>query len=135
MQFQIPQFTDIEDKIIGPFTLKQFLYIAGGAVFLFVLFKTLKFFIFIIVAIPVLSLVIALAFIRVHNQPFINLVKNYLGFLKKPDFYVWRKPEIQTPIEEKKIPKIIKKIPSKKRAKLKAKERLQEIGWRIEVEK
>ena len=30
MQFQVPQFLDVEDKIIGPFTIKQFLYLAGG---------------------------------------------------------------------------------------------------------
>ena len=102
---------------------------------MFILFKALKFFIFILVAIPVVALVVALAFVKVHNQPFISLVKNYLGFLKKPDFYVWRKPKVQTPAEEKRIPKIIKRTPSKKRAKLKTKERLQEVGWRIEVEK
>jgi hypothetical protein len=33
MQFQVPQFLDVEDKIIGPFTIKQFLYLAGGAGF------------------------------------------------------------------------------------------------------
>ena len=26
----MPQFIEIEDKIIGPFTWKQFLYLAGG---------------------------------------------------------------------------------------------------------
>jgi len=30
MQYQVPQFIEIEDKIFGPLTLKQFLYLAGG---------------------------------------------------------------------------------------------------------
>ncbi|GAH87221.1 unnamed protein product, partial [marine sediment metagenome] len=32
MQFQVPQYIDIEDKVIGPFTIKQFLYIVVAAV-------------------------------------------------------------------------------------------------------
>ena len=30
MQFQVPQFIEIEDKIFGPLTFKQFIYLAGG---------------------------------------------------------------------------------------------------------
>jgi hypothetical protein len=30
MRFEVPQFVDIEDKIFGPLTFKQFIYIAGG---------------------------------------------------------------------------------------------------------
>jgi len=36
MQFNVPQFIETEDKLIGPFTLKQFLYLAaGGALLVF----------------------------------------------------------------------------------------------------
>ena len=31
MQFQVPQFIEVEDKIFGPLTFKQFVYVAGGA--------------------------------------------------------------------------------------------------------
>ena len=30
MQFQVPQFIEIEDKIIGPFTGRQFAFLLGG---------------------------------------------------------------------------------------------------------
>ena len=30
MQFQVPQFTEAEDKIVGPLTLRQFIYIAAA---------------------------------------------------------------------------------------------------------
>ena len=30
MQFQVPQFIETEDKIVGPFTLRQFIYVAGA---------------------------------------------------------------------------------------------------------
>ena len=39
MQFQVPQFIEIEDKIIGPFTVKQFIYLVGGAGMDFIILK------------------------------------------------------------------------------------------------
>lgn len=135
MQFQVPQYIDIEDKVIGPFTIKQFLYIIAAAGILFVLFKLVKFFIFIILAVPIAGLTCALAFIKIHNQPFINVIKSFFGFLRKPDFYVWKKPSPKEIVKEKQTPEIIKKTPPKKKAKPKSKTRLQEIGWKINVEK
>ncbi|MBA7622035.1 hypothetical protein ES703_29406 [subsurface metagenome] len=134
MQFQVPQYIDIEDKVIGPFTIKQFFYILVAAVVLFILYNLVNLFVLIILAIPVCALTFALAFVKVHDQPFINVVKNFLGFIKKPDFYVWKKPTIQKKTEER-IPQIIKKTPPKKKFKPKSKTPLQEIGWKIEIEK
>ena len=39
MQFSVPQFVEVEDKIIGPLTLKQFLVLLGGGFVVFVLYK------------------------------------------------------------------------------------------------
>ncbi len=134
MQFQVPQYIDIEDKVIGPFTIKQFLYIVVAAVVLFILYNLVNLFVLILLAIPICALTFALAFVKVHDQPFINVIKNFLGFLKKPDFYVWKKPTIQKKTEEE-VPQIIKKTPPKKKIKPVLKEKLQEIGWKIEIEK
>jgi len=30
MRFEVPQFIEVEDKIFGPFTWKQFIYLMGG---------------------------------------------------------------------------------------------------------
>ena len=38
MQFQVPQFIDVENKIIGPLSLRQFLYLAGAGLISFMLF-------------------------------------------------------------------------------------------------
>ncbi|MDP2934561.1 MAG: PrgI family protein [bacterium] len=135
MQFQIPQFTEIEDKVIGPLTIKQFLYLLAGVLVIFILFKTLNFFVFIILAIPVAVISLALAFIRVNQQPLASALKNFFRFVKKPDFYIWKKPEPKKTKEEKPLPEIIKKEPINRKEKLIHREKLQEIGWRIEVEK
>jgi hypothetical protein len=135
MQFQIPQFTEIEDKIIGPFTIKQFLYLLMGAFVIFILYKMLNFFIFLLLAIPVAVICIGLAFIKVNQQPLMNVIKNFFRFLKKPDFYVWKKPEAKKFDDEKIDAKIIKKEPISKKEKIIPREKLQEIGWKIEIEK
>jgi len=135
MQFQIPQFTEIEDKIIGPLTLKQFLYLAVGAFVVFILYKLLSFYIFLILAIPVAAICLSLAFIRINQQPLMNTVKNFFRFLRKPDFYIWKKPEAKKFIEEKIDTQIIKKESINKRERIIPREKLQEIGWKIEVEK
>lgn len=135
MQFQIPQFTEIEDKVIGPLTIKQFLYLLAGVLVIFILFKTLNFFVFIILAIPVAAISFALAFIRINQQPLASTMKNFFRFVKKPDFYIWKKPEPQKTKEEKPLLEIIKKEPINRKEKLIHREKLQEIGWRIEVEK
>ncbi len=39
MQFKVPQFLDIEDKIFGPFTFREFVYLAGAAGLCYVFYK------------------------------------------------------------------------------------------------
>ena len=134
MQFQVPQFTEIEDKVIGPFTLKQFLYLLAGGVIIFIFYKIFNLFITILLSLPVAAVVIALAFVKVNNQPFISMIKNFFGFLRKPDFYVWKKSITKTQKEEE-SPLIIEKVPAGKKTKPISKEKLQEIGWKIEIEK
>jgi hypothetical protein len=97
MQFQVPQFIDIEDKIVGPLTLKQFLYLAAGFGLIFILYFTLKFFIWIIFAIIIGAIAIAFAFVKINGQYFSKIVISMINFYLKPQKYIWQpeKPEIQ----------------------------------------
>lgn len=142
MQFQVPQFIDIEDKVIGPLTIKQFLYLLAAGVIIFILYKVLSPFAMFVLAIPILGITIPLAFVKVHGQPFISILSNFFRFLKKPDFYIWKKPvnkkSSPEPTEAENI-EIVKKSldPRSGQAKIKpiAKDNLQDIGWRVEVDK
>jgi hypothetical protein len=125
----------MEDKVIGPLTIKQFLYLLVGAFVIYILFRILNFFVFIILSIPVAAVSFALAFIRINQQPLASALKNFFRFVKKPDFYIWKKPESQKTKEEKPLLEIIKKEPIDRKEKLIPREKLQEIGWKIEVEK
>lgn len=137
MQFQVPQFIDIEDKVIGPFTIKQFLYLLCAGVIIFILSKILNLFATIILAIPIISIAVALSFIKIGGQPFVVIIKNFIGFLKKPDFYVWKKPlgKNKLPEEIEERVEIIKRVPSKTKINQETKDNLQDLGWKTEIEK
>lgn len=96
MRFQVPQFIEIESKIFGPLTLKQFIYLAGGAGIIFILYTLLPFWLMIIFAVPVGAFAAALAFYKMNNQPFIKMVENALKFFSSSRIYIWKKAPIQT---------------------------------------
>lgn len=96
MQFRVPQFIDIEDKVIGPFTLKQFGYLtgAGGTSFLLwtvVPFKPLA----VILIIPTASLFLALAFYKYNNRSFGEILQSAFSYYTGAKIYTWRQPEIR----------------------------------------
>ena len=93
MRFQVPQFIEVESKIFGPLTLKQFIYLAGGAGIVFLLYISLPFFFVILFGIPVAAFAIALAFYKMNNQPFIKVIENALHFSSAPKVYTWKKQE------------------------------------------
>ena len=89
MQYQVPQFVDLEDRIIGPLTLKQFLYLAFAAAVLFVLWFLLNFYIWIIIAIPVIALATAFAFLKINDRPFVYFVLSFIRYFAKPKLYIF----------------------------------------------
>ena len=91
MQFKVPQFLDIEDKIFGPFTIKQFVYLAGGTGSCFIIYKLLG---FIIGAIPIILIggfSLALAFYRPNNKPLITMLEAGIKYLIQDKLYIWKK--------------------------------------------
>lgn len=91
MRFDVPQFIDVEDKIIGPLTLKQFLFLLAGGIVLALSWFYLPFFLFIIIGLPILVLVLALAFYKVNGRPLITYLLSMLKYHTKPRIYLWRK--------------------------------------------
>jgi len=91
MQFKVPQFLDIEDKIFGPFTFKEFVYLAGGAGLCFVLYKLLGLFLGAMPILAVAALAIALARYRPNNKPFINMIEAGFIYLTQDKLYIWKR--------------------------------------------
>lgn len=94
MRFQVPQFIEVEDKIFGPLTLKQFIYLAGGAGLSFTLYRALGSFIFsVIPIILVMAFSISLAFYKINNKPFINVVEAAFKYFFSSKLYIWKKED------------------------------------------
>lgn len=93
MRFQIPQFIETEVKIVGPFTLMQFLWVAGGAAMLFLLFIFVKGFLFIALALPIASIFIALAFVKIDGVPLLVYASYGLSYVLNPKKYIFKKED------------------------------------------
>src|SRR3989338_2537880 len=86
MRFQVPQFIEIESKIFGPLTFKQFIYLAGGAGLSFLFYAFLPFFIAVIFIAPVGAFAAALAFYKVHNRPTLKQTEKGINLQYIPKF-------------------------------------------------
>jgi len=94
MQFEVPQFIEIEDKIFGPFTWRQFLYLGGGVGMGVVLFFTAPFWLFLLVGFPLAVLAGALSFYPVNNRPFSFFLEAIIGYFRRQKLYLWKKKSV-----------------------------------------
>ncbi len=130
MRFQIPQFIDVEDKIFGPFTLKQFIYLAGGASVALASVTIFGVVLGLMIASPIIVLALALAFYKINNRPFINMLESSFKYLTKDKLYIWQKtekPEAEVAPSEKKYSSLI--VPNLGESKLK------DMTWQLDVKK
>jgi len=95
MLFNIPQFIDKEDKIVGPLTAKQIGWMFGAGAILMGLWTVLDKTAFIISAIPIVALTGAFAFYRPYNQSLIKFIVSVIRFIFNQKTYLWeRMPEM-----------------------------------------
>ncbi len=97
MQFRVPQFIDMEDKVVGPLTLKQFGYILGAGGFSFIIWTFISIKIIAVVLILVVSgLFLSLAFVKINNRPFGDLLESAFAYYTGSKIYTWKQPKEQT---------------------------------------
>lgn len=90
MEYQVPQFIEVEDKIIGPLTLKQFIYLAGAAGLCIVFFSYLPFIVAVLLSLPLAGLGAALAFYKVNGKPFIEIIEAGFNFFLSKKLLLWK---------------------------------------------
>lgn len=128
MRFQVPQFIEVEDKIFGPLTLKQFIYLAGAGGIAFLSWTILPKFLAILIGGPIVILALALAFYKVNNRPFINVMESAFSYLTSNRLYVWKqrlKKREEKKEEEKK--ENLLQVPRLSESKLK------DIAWSLDI--
>lgn len=111
-QYKVPQNIDLEDKIVGPFTMKQFGYLMGGGVLVYAIYQMFLPYVngllyTILLALPVAMLTVALTFIKINDRPFEYFVINLFGYIFAPKKRVWQQNYsapavvIKTPVKQK----------------------------------
>jgi hypothetical protein len=130
MQFQVPQFIEVEDKIFGPLTFRQFVYVGGGLGGAYILWRILPLFIGAPLALIVVGLAMALAFFQLNGRPFIIALENAFFFAIRSKLYLWNNARKQakktvTPLEAaKKAEVYVPKLSDS---------RLHELAWSLDI--
>ena len=130
MQFQVPQCIEVEDKIFGPFTFKQFVYMAGGLGLAYLIWRLLPMLIAAPLAIGVVGFALALAFMQYNGRPFMVALENGFFFLIHTKLYLWNnktkkrlaeaKQNVAMPQENLYVPKL-------------SDSRLHELAWSLDI--
>ena len=129
MQYKVPQFIDIEDKIFGPFTFKELLYLAGGSGLHFVFYRLLPLILAIIPMAISAGLAGALVFYKPNGRPFAKQLESWFQYIFKGKLYLWKKePKRQM----QKTEKSKKDEPAPYAPKLSGSQ-LKDIAWSLDV--
>ncbi len=92
MRYNIPQFIDTEDKVIGPLTIKQFLWLLGGGGIIFLIWTFAgSMFIFFVFSAPIAGIAVIMAFKKMNGKSMIDVVINFFKLSTSPKKYIWKK--------------------------------------------
>ena len=81
MQYQVPQFIDTEDKVVGPFSLRQFAYVGAAALVSAICYFFLQTWLFAIVALVLVGGSLALSFVKINGRPLIKVAVSAFNYL------------------------------------------------------
>ncbi|TSC82525.1 MAG: hypothetical protein G01um101419_571 [Parcubacteria group bacterium Gr01-1014_19] len=94
-QFQVPQFIETEPKIVGPLTIKQFMYIGVAGLLSFFMFFTLRLELWLILTVIMGLAASAFAFLKYNGRPFEVFFMNAALYIWKPKLYLWQRKDVQ----------------------------------------
>ncbi|MFA6382501.1 MAG: PrgI family protein [Candidatus Buchananbacteria bacterium] len=90
-QFVVPQFIDVEDKVIGPITVRQFIIILVGGGLIFVAYKLSDFTLFLVEMVFIALITFVVAFVKINGRPIHYFLLNVTQTSKRPKLRVWAK--------------------------------------------
>jgi len=137
MQFQVPQFIDVEDKIFGPLTSKQFFYLLGGGALILLFYFFFETWLMLILGIPVGAFAAALAFLKINGIPFVRVLNNAIAYAFSNRLYLWKKKKIAPSSSTLSVggasPKTLSVIPDGAAPKL-TQNKLQDLAWSLDIQ-
>lgn len=89
----MPQFIEVEDKIFGPFSFRQFVYMGGGIGSVVVLYFVGGFFAAVLIGMPIFGVGLALAFLKINNRPLIYAAQSAFFYFTRKKLFLWKREE------------------------------------------
>lgn len=121
-RFMVPQYIEVEAKILGPITVRQFIVMLVAAMNGFIVWKIFELrnqTLGLILTILIVMIYVVFAFAKVNGQNFHYFVLNIIRTFKRPQLKVWKKTNITAlPKEPEPEPMEViarKKLPTKAR--------------------
>ena len=132
MQFQVPQFIEVEDKIFGPLTFKQFVYLAGGVGMGYVLWRILPIYIAAPLIAGAIGLGAGLAFFKYNGQPFILALEHGFFFYVRSKLYLWSN-DLRTDAKKKEVSEQTAPLGGEVYVPKLSDSRLHELAWSLDI--
>ena len=88
-QFQVPQFIETEDKIVGPLTLRQFMYLAIAGSLSGVCYLIFQPFLAVLLTLILMGLGAILAFVKVNGRTMVTFLGSAFSYIWNPKLYVF----------------------------------------------
>ncbi len=130
MQFKVPQFIDIEDKLFRSFHFLSVCLFSRWGGLIFVIYKILPLWIGIFLILPVGGLTFLLVFYKINNKPFIYYLQAGITYFISSKLYLWKqrlaKPEDK---EKEETP-----VPLTSVVPMTTEDRLKDLSWSLDVQ-
>ena len=99
-QFVVPQFIDVEDKIFGPITTRQFIILLVAGLLIFIAFKLADTALFIFLLALLGGVALITAFVKINGQSFHYFLLNIVQTLRRPSRRLWAKAYSRAELRE-----------------------------------
>ncbi len=135
-QFIVPQFIDVESKIIGPITARQFVISLLGLFAIVIAYKLADTALFIIESLIIAAIVVLFGFIKVNGRPFHDFLLNFLETFTRPQVRVWqvvKQDKVESAVSKGGMKKDSKDSDTTQNTKELNKSRLKEIALIVDT--
>ena len=129
-QFQVPQFLTVEDKILGPLTIKQSAFLGTAAALIFITRIFFGSLVFWPIAVLAGGLAVGLAFLKINERPLWVVAKNALAYLVKPRVYIWKRGTPERAAEKAKSGKREETVTSVPKI---SESKLSDLAWSLDI--
>lgn len=113
MRYKVPQNIDMQDRIIGPLTMLQFMYaVIGGGFCYGIIMSGIPKILAYLIAIPIGLFVAAMIFLKINERPFLDFFLSVIEYSSTPKQRLWHHENSADLNVEVYKPKIDNKTPA-----------------------